>query len=154
MKNFSSWVSYTLGRSFHKFPMINSGSQIPAPTDQTHQVSWANMLSLKRWNFGTITLFSSGRPYIDYTMNEQNLPTVRNYKRLPDFFRSDVSANYNFSLGRVKLKVGGTIINIFNTQNYFDVNTRKFDFANTSFSETNLIRSQQLSLNLFIHFIL
>jgi hypothetical protein len=134
--------------------MINNGIEIPAPTDQKHQISWANMLSVKQWNFGTVTLFSSGRPYIDYTVNDQNIPTIRNYKRLPNYFRSDFSVNYNFTLGRVKMKTGATIINIFNTQNYFDVNTRKFDFANTSFAETNLIRSQELSLNLFIHFIL
>jgi len=43
---------------------------------------------------------------------------------------------------------------VLNTQNYYDVNTRKFDFDNTSFSDTNLIQSQTLSLNLFLHFVL
>ena len=152
--NFTSWVSYSLGRSLHQFPMINSGNEIPAPTDQKHQVSWTNMLSIKKWNFSTTSLFASGRPYIDYTVNDQNIPTLRSYQRLPDYWRSDFSINYNFNLGRVKMKMGASILNLFNTQNYFDVSTRKFDFDNTSFSETTLIHSQDLSFNLFLHFVL
>lgn len=154
IQNFTSWISYSLGRSLQRFAAINNGSEIPAPNDQTHQVSWTNMLTVRHWNFGTTTLFASGRPYIDFTEGDQNLPTTRNYKRLPNYFRSDFSVNYNFTLGRARMKVGATIINLFNTQNYYDINTRKFDFQNTSFSETNLIQSQALSLNLFLHFVL
>ncbi|MDP4292591.1 MAG: hypothetical protein Q8908_16040, partial [Bacteroidota bacterium] len=63
-------------------------------------------------------------------------------------------ANYNFLFEKAKIKVGATIINIFNTNNYFDVNSRKFDFDNTIFNETNIIRAQKLSFNLFLHFII
>jgi ferric enterobactin receptor len=152
LRNYNSWLSYSISRSLERFPMINQNAIMPSPTDQKHQLTWANMLSWKKWNFGTTSCFNTGRPYIDYTVNNQNIPTTRFYKRLPNYFRSDVSANYNFRLGRVKLKTGATIINIFNTRNYFDINTRKIDFDNVSFTQTNLIRSQQLSFNLFVHF--
>lgn len=154
LKSFTSWVSYSLGRCYHKYPEINSGNEIPAPTDQPQQVSWTNLVTVKNWNFSTTTLFSSGRPYFEYTMDSQHLPTIRTYKRLSDYFRTDLSVNYNFTIKGAKLKVGATIINLFNTRNYYDVNTRKFDYENTSFSETNLIQSQALSFNLFLHFVL
>jgi hypothetical protein len=150
--NFTSWISYSISKSVHRFPDINYNAEIPAPADQTHQLSWTNMLTLGKWNLGSTTLFSTGRPYVDYTESRQDLPITRNYKRLPNYSRSDISFNYNFMVGFLRLKAGATIVNIFNTQNYFDVNTRKFDFENTSFAETNLIRSQELSLNFFLRF--
>jgi ferric enterobactin receptor len=150
---FNSWLSYSLGRSIQNYSYINFGNDIPAPSDQPHQLSWTNILSAGKWNFGTITLFSTGRPYIDFTTSSINLPIVRNYKRLPDYFRSDFSVNYNFSICKAKLKTGLSFINIFNTQNYFNVSTRKFDFENTSFSEATLIQSQSFSINMFIHFV-
>jgi hypothetical protein len=150
---FTSWISYSYGRSLHKYQDINSGENIPAPTDLPHQFSWTNMVTAGKWNFGTITLFSSGRSYVDFTKGTTALPLVRNYKRLPDYFRSDFSVNYNFSVRKAKFKTGATFINIFNTENYFDINTRRFDFENYSFSETTLIQSQAFSINLFVHFV-
>jgi hypothetical protein len=153
-RNYSSWLSYSLSKSLRQFTLINNGAETPAPTDQLHQISWSNMISVGKWNFGTTTLFTSGRPYIDFATNGNDYLTTRHYKRLPNYSRSDISANYNFLLGPIKMKIGATIVNIFNTQNFFDINIRKFDFQNASFSETNLIRSQQRSLNLFLHFLL
>jgi len=153
-RNFTTWLSYSYGRSLQQYHDINYGNDIPAPTDQPHQISWTNMFTAGKWNFGSITLISSGKPYIDFTrLNNMSLPLIRNYQRLPDFFRSDLSVNYNFSIRKLKLKTGVTFLNIFNTQNYFDVNTRKFDFENTTFSEITLIQSQSFSVNLFIHFL-
>jgi ferric enterobactin receptor len=151
---YASWLSYSFGNSRQRFPKINSGGEIPAPADEPFQLSWTNMISMDKWNFGTILLYSAGRPYIDYTSSSIHLPVERKYKRLPDYFRTDISVNRSFSLGKAKFKGGIAFINIFNTQNYFDVNTRKFDFVNTSFSETTLIQSQPFTINMFIHFVI
>jgi ferric enterobactin receptor len=153
-QNYTSWISYSLSKSVHQFPYLNQNQEFPAPTDQRHQLSWANMLSWKSWNFGSTTLFSTGRPYIDFSTDQRPIPTIRVYKRLPNYFRTDLSANYNFIFMKSKIKTGVTIINIFNTNNYFDINNRKFDFENTTFNETNIIRAQKLSFNLFIHFVI
>ena len=151
-EKFTSWLSFSKGRSLQNYKAINTGADIPAPNDQLFQLSWTNMFSKGKWNFGTITLYSSGTPYIDFSTSSTNLPIVRNYKRLPDYFRTDFSVNYNITLPKANLKTGISFINIFNTQNYFDVSTRKFDFENTTFSETTLVQSQSISLNLFMHF--
>jgi ferric enterobactin receptor len=153
-RNYTSWVSYSYGRSFQRFYDVNHGNEIPGVNDQPNQLSWTNMLVAGKWNFGTVTLYSSGKPYIDFTKNNGiSLPIERVYNRLPNYFRSDFSVNYNFSLKKARLKTGVTFLNIFNTQNYFDINTRKYDFTNTSFSETTLIQSQSFSVNLFLHFL-
>ena len=150
---YTSWISLSVGRSLQHFEKINNNAEIPSPADQPYQFSWTNMLTLGKWNFGTTTLLSSGKPYLDFAHSTNYSPVTRIYKRLPDYFRSDVSVNYNFSVLGVRFKTGATVYNLFNTQNYFDINNRKFDFENTSFSETTLIRSQALSVNLFVHFV-
>jgi hypothetical protein len=151
-RNYTSWVSYSYGRSVQRYANINYNNQIPSPVDQPHQFSWTNMFTAGKWNFSTVSVYSSGKPYINNSVSSDEM-VLRNYNKLPDYFRSDFSVNYNFSLSGIKLKTGATILNIFNTQNFFDINSRKFDFENTSFSETTLIQSQALSLNLFVHFI-
>jgi len=98
-----------------------------------------------------IFLYSTGRPYIDQIEYIKNMLLTHHYSRMPDYFRCDLSTNYNFGYKNTRFKVGASIINLFNTQNYYDGNTRKYDFDNTSFSETNLVQSQKLSLNMFLH---
>lgn len=151
-KGYTGWISYSWGRSMHRFGDINNGEEIPSPEDIPHQLSITNMFTAGRWNFSTVSLFTSGRPYVDFTKEKAGFPLYRTYRRLPDYFRSDFSVNYSFSPGNFKFKTGVTLINIFNTQNYFNINTRKFDFENSSFSETTLIQSQAFSVNLFLHF--
>jgi ferric enterobactin receptor len=150
IRKLTSWLSYSLSKCVQQIATINNNKEIPAPNDQTHQLSWTNMLTVGKWNFSTITLFSTGRPYY----NNMNVPKVSYYERLPNYFRNDLSVNYNFTIGKIRLKTGATIINLFNRHNYFDIKTRQFDFVNSSFSQTTLIRSQELSLNLFVHFAL
>jgi ferric enterobactin receptor len=157
-KNFTSWLSYSLSKSVNTYPELNYGQETYAPTDQTHQLSFANMLEIGKWNFGTITLFSTGRPYIYSTDSINNLPVIRYYKRMPNYFRCDISANYNFNVKGVKFKTGITIINIFNTQNVYDINinwNKPFErqFQNTTDPEINTIKAQNLSFNVFLHFL-
>ncbi len=152
-RNFTSWLSYSFARSLQRYPEINNNSIISSPADQPHQLSWTNMVTAGKWNFGTIILYSTGKPYIYFVSSDLNMPLIRYYERLPDYFRSDLSVNYNFSIKKAKFKTGVTLLNIFNTQNYFDINTRRFDFENSTFSETTLIQSQSFSINLFLHFL-
>jgi len=149
-KVYINWLSYTLSKSMQQFDAINGGDEIPSLTDQRHQVSFSNLFTTGKWNFGAVVLFSKGRPYIASPMSHI-LPITREYRRLPNFFRTDLSANYNFFIQSLRVKTGISVINLFNRQNYFDVNTRTFNFDNTTFSETNLIQSQRLSLNVFLH---
>jgi ferric enterobactin receptor len=148
---YTGWISYSLGHSTQRFNMINQGAEIPSLTDQRHQISISNLVALGRWNLGSVCLFSTGRPYIAENRIEMGQSIERRYERLPNYFRCDVSANYRFSIKNVRLKTGVSVVNLFNSQNYFDVNTRTFKFESTTFSETNLVQSQRMALNIFLH---
>jgi hypothetical protein len=151
-KFFTGWISYTLSRSYHTFDAINKGMDIPTTTDQLHQLSVTDLVSIGNWNFSTITLFSTGRPYYESMPNFYNSTVTRSYKRLSNYFRADFSANYTISLRNMNFKIGASVINFLNTENYFDVNTRDVNYESTSFTQTNLIRSTARSLNLYLHF--
>ncbi len=152
-RSYESWLSFSLGRSIQSFNLINNGNDIPSPADIPFQLTWTNMLSAGKWNFGNINIFSAGRPYIEYAQPGTTLAGTRIYRRLPEYFRSDFSANYTVTLRKVTFKPGISLINIFNNHNYFDINTRRFDFGNSSFSEATLIQSQPFSVNMFLHFV-
>lgn len=152
LKNYESWLSWSLGRGLQNFPGINGGDDIPAPYDQPATLDWTNLYTLKNWSFSTLYTFSTGQPYIAYEVCNETLETGRLYNRLPDYHRMDVSANYSFRIGKASVKTGVSIINLFNKKNYYDVDRRSITIENTRFEETSITRSQGITPNLFVHF--
>jgi hypothetical protein len=149
---FTSWLSGSFGRTRYSFLAINEGADIPAATDLPHVLSWTNMLTAGKWNFGSISTYTSGRPYIDYKQSSDVIPVMRVYKRLPESFSSDFSVNYNFRAIGGKFKTGISLINVFNSHRFLDVDTRKIDFENDSFSQVTLVQDRSFSVNMFLHF--
>jgi ferric enterobactin receptor len=149
---FTSWFAYSLSQSIRNFKEINNNNDIPAPFDQRHDLKWTNLYSTGKWNFSTLTLFNTGHPYIEKTTKDRYFNSTRTYSRLPNYFRIDLSANYNFYLKKVFIKPGVSLINALNTSNYFDIYTRSFNFQDNNIQEKNYIRGQEISLNFFINF--
>lgn len=150
ISDFTSWISYSLSKSKLSFEEVNAGADIPSDFDQPHEIKWTNIYSLKRWNFSTLTLYQSGRPYVQSSTKEDDFITTRVYSRLPDYFRIDCSANYNFSIGKVHVKPGLSVLNVLNTKNYLDIYTR--DFNSRDFHEATLVKAQKFTLNFFLNF--
>ncbi len=150
--NITSWLSYSLSKSRRNFDEINLGENIPAKYDQTHEIKWTNIFSYKKWNFSTLTLFTTGHPYIETTSKDEDFNTIRTYNRMPNYFRIDFSMNYNFHFKNINIKPGLSILNMMNSENYLDVYVRNFGFENNLFQETSLIKAQELTLNFFINF--
>lgn len=150
--NFTSWLAYSISKATHNFNEINNGENIPAQFDQTHEIKWTTIYTYGKWNFSTLTLFTTGHPYIEYAEKDDNFNTTRIYKRLPDYFRIDLSLNYNFNIKNVHINPGMSILNALNTENYLDIYTRRFDFQNNPISETTLVKAQKLTLNFFVNF--
>jgi len=73
------------------------------------------------------------------------------YQRLPDFKRLDLAANYNFRIQKVQVKVGMSVINLLNENNYNDIYSRDFNFDTTSFNETTYVKSLGITPNFFIN---
>jgi ferric enterobactin receptor len=151
-RHFSSWLSYSLSKAAQKYRLINNNEETPMAYDQTHKLNWLNMLTFKNFSFSSVYVFSSGQPYVDFNQVTDAQPNYFVYKRLPDYHRLDVSANYNFYLKGLNLKTGFSLINCLNANNYYDVYSRKFDVNNTSFGETSLVKSQARSFVVFLNF--
>ncbi len=149
---FTSWLAYSLGKATQNFTEINNGEDIPSAYDQTHQIKWTNIYSWKKWNFSSLTLFSTGQPYVESTSKDVDFNTVRVYNRLPDYFRMDISANYTLKLKNITLNPGLSIINLLNTENYLDIYTRNFDIGGTPMNETTLVKAQKITLNFYLNF--
>ncbi|NOR74254.1 MAG: TonB-dependent receptor plug domain-containing protein [Draconibacterium sp.] len=150
--DFTSWLAYSISKSTRSFAKINSGENIPAQYDQTHEVKWTNIYTYKKWNFSTLTIFTTGHPYIEFTEKDDDFNATRTYNRLPDYFRIDFSLNYNFNIKSVNIKPGLSILNALNTENYLDIYTRNFDFEGTPVNETTLVKAQDLTFNFFVNF--
>ncbi|MBN2775913.1 MAG: hypothetical protein JXR31_16775, partial [Prolixibacteraceae bacterium] len=113
---------------------------------------WTNIYSYNNWNFSTLTLFTTGRPYIKSSEKDDQFNTVREYSRLPDYFRIDLSMNYNINLKKVNIKPGISVLNALNTENYLDVYVRNFNIENRQVTETTLIKAQKLTFNFYLNF--
>ncbi len=150
--NYTSWLAYSISKSTRNFDEINNGENIPTQFDQTHEIKWTNLYSHDKWNFSSLTIYTTGHPYIENSERDDNFNTLRVYNRLPDYFRIDFSANYNFNIKKVNIKPGVSLLNVLNTQNYLDIYVRNFDFQNIPENETTLVKAQDITLNFFVNF--
>jgi ferric enterobactin receptor len=149
---FTSWIAYSLGKSVRNFTEINNNAEIPAPFDKTHELKWINIVPWRNWNFSSLMICATGRPYIKSSTKDPYFNTTRVYDRLPNYFRSDLSVNYNLKIKKIFLKPGLSIINLFNTKNYYDIYSREFEFKNTTTLQTTLVKAQELTFNFFVNF--
>lgn len=149
---YSGWFSYSLGRAIQNFEAINGGLDIPAPYDRPWSVDWTHMFRIGKWNLSALWVYTAGQPVIVFDVNNENLEEGRLYRRLPDYRRLDASANYSFTIGKVYIRTGLSVINLLDKQNYYDLDRRNFIFDNTSIEETSIIRSRGITPNLYLHF--
>lgn len=112
-KNWSGWLSYTLGWSNRRFPIsdeINFGESFPTKLDRRHNLNLQFLYDLnKRWDFALGYIVASGSfynlPLEEYIIQSfPGLPDVLikvpivegiNDLRLRPYHRLDLSANYN-----------------------------------------------------------
>lgn len=151
-QRFTSWIAYSHARSVRNFAEINHNLEMPAPFDKEHELKWTNLLSWKKWNFAGTWIYSSGQSYIKSQTVDKTLNAIFTYNQLPGYQRLDISANYNVEIGKVRMKLGVSVINVLNQENYNDIYTRDFNFDTTTFNETTYVRSLGVTPNFFISF--
>ena len=124
---YSSWLSYSLARSENSFWYINQNTPYPSNQDQRHEINLTNQYKVNNWEFSSLLLLGSGRPFTIPILNEDSIITYDeerlNDQRLPGYFRVDLSAKYSFSVGKTKCNAGVTLFNLFGTQN---IKSRRF----------------------------
>jgi hypothetical protein len=130
---YKGWIAYSWSKSLQSFPSVDDGTFYPSLQDQPHEVKLVNMLRLGRWDLSCTWVYGSGKPYPKYDIvyftdgnnNVVDLAVIKDHKnddRLPAYHRLDVSASYNFLLGKAFGQIGLSIFNVYDREN---VKTRK-----------------------------
>ena len=123
VKDFSTWLSYTFSRNDYHFENLNNGNSFPNTLDLQHIANASLTYSIDHFKVGFGINWHSGRPYTapstiqddSNSIIEFNAP---NSSRLSDYFRTDISAIYNFKFSKkIKAEIGASIWNIFNQTN-------------------------------------
>jgi len=111
-----------LSESINRFPAIQRNDAFPSQDDRRHQLKWVNTMKLGRFNFSMNYIYSSGRPYTDFSRLDQRtdrriLRAMDRISRLPSYHRIDLSASYPFTLGRFQGSLGISVFNLTDNQN-------------------------------------
>ncbi len=130
-KKISSIFNYTYSKTNASFNEINDGKKFPTVFDRPHNTNFTLNYNLnKRWSFGGLFVFTSGRNYTPVkdlrVISEFIILNFdqKNSARLPSYHRLDVSVNYKFRpRKKFKSSLNLTVYNLYNNQNIFFVNT-------------------------------
>nr|WP_255596563.1 TonB-dependent receptor [Flavobacterium potami] len=122
---FSGWLSYTLSWSDRNFDELNNGKTYFAKYDRRHNLSLVGMFDLNsKWNFGLTQVFSSGNrftmPTSWYFINNNPVKEYSGYNnaQMPNYIRTDISANYFFiKTSKKESALNFSIYNTFNIGN-------------------------------------
>jgi len=126
--NFTGWAAYTWSQVIHH---INAYGDYDffAAHDVTHELKLVGIYKWRNWDFGATWIFATGKPYtspeggyeltlLDGTTEDFINVSVKNGNRLPDYHRLDLSANYNFTIGKKSpASIGFSIFNAYNRAN-------------------------------------
>ena len=123
ISNFSTWLSYSYSKNDYHFENLNDGNSFPNTLDLQHVANASLTYNYNNFKVGFGINWHSGRPFTPPSslqdesnmMVEYNEP---NSRRLPAYFRTDISAIYNFSISKgVIADIGASVWNIFNQTN-------------------------------------
>ncbi|NAY92972.1 TonB-dependent receptor plug domain-containing protein [Muricauda sp. JGD-17] len=134
--NYSTWFSYTYNKNDYTFESIVPNS-FPNNLDIRHTLTFAGTYTYSNLKMSVGVNYRTGRPITEPLAGDEALDTTvfpisinyqtPNSSRLPDYFRADASAVYNFDLSRrVKASAGISLLNITNRKNtlnqYYRIN--------------------------------
>ena len=106
IKNYRSWVSYTLSETKYEFPNI-SESSFPSSHDHRHILQWVNLYKKGNFEYSISTQLRSGQPFTPangvgtrINSNGVEIPFIEyaeiNSSRLKNYTRLDGSVSYRF----------------------------------------------------------
>ena len=123
ISNFSTWLSYSYSKNDYHFENLNDGNSFPNSLDLQHVANASLTYNYNNFKVGFGINWHSGRPFTTplSLQDESNMVieyNAPNNKRLPGYFRTDISAIYNFTISKgVKADIGASVWNIFNQTN-------------------------------------
>ncbi|MDB9755633.1 TonB-dependent receptor plug domain-containing protein [Winogradskyella sp.] len=122
-KQFNTWLSYTYSKNQYQFKNLNDGEAFANTLDLTQVVNASFMYTKKQFKIGIGMNWHSGRPFTKPSTNQNTNNAVIEYEapnssRLSDYFRTDISATYNFKLSKgIAVEAAASVWNIFNQTN-------------------------------------
>jgi len=153
--NFSTWLSYSYSKNDYQFKNLNNGKPFPNTLDLRHVANASLTYNLDNFKIGFGINWNSGRPYTTPSEIQNSSNSViefesPNSSRLSDYFRTDISAIYNFEFTKgIKAELGASVWNIFNQTNFIN-SYYTFDSDNsiTKINNRSLKFTPNLSLRL------
>ncbi|MBO0329039.1 TonB-dependent receptor [[Muricauda] lutisoli] len=134
--NYSTWLSYTYNKNDYTFDSIVPQS-FPNNLDIRHTITFASTYTYKDLKLSIGLNYRTGKPFTEPVEGDEGLdqnyyPPRINYQspnnsRLPEYFRADASAIYNFQISRtIRANAGLSILNFTDRKNtlnkYYRVN--------------------------------
>lgn len=141
----TGWLGYTLGEVKYDFEAFGE-EPFYANQDVTNELKLVGNYKLGKWSLGGTFIYASGKPYtgptgyyeltlLDGTTSDFFEVSEKNALRFDDYHRLDLSATYNFNLGRSKASAGMTITNVYNRNNTW---YKEFEVIEGELLETNV----------------
>ncbi|MGY0391896.1 TonB-dependent receptor plug domain-containing protein [Bizionia sp. KMM 8389] len=119
----STWFSYSYSKNTYTFPELNTGTPFPNNVDIRHQMNLSTTYNVNRLKLALGINWHSGKPttIMNYEASEASNTLIfetANASTLPNYWRCDFSANYDFNFFKnTKAQMGASVWNIFNTEN-------------------------------------
>lgn len=124
--DYSVWLSYTYNLNDYTFEAIVPPN-FPNNLDITHSFTLAGNYDFGNLKIGIGLNYRSGKPFTepdeDNPVDATVFPNEINYQepnssRLPEYFRADASATYNFNISpRIRSSLGLSVLNFTNRKN-------------------------------------
>ena len=125
---YSGWVSYTLSDVQNQFPDLNDGFAFRPLHYQRHEFKMVHTFELGEWNLATNFIYGSGRPFSEPTnryqielLDGRSLQYIgigaRNASLNPAYIRLDISARYDFDIGKSDANIGLSLFNLLGRRN-------------------------------------
>lgn len=128
---YSIWLSYAYLNSEYAFNSFTPAN-FPHNLDVTHSATLAGSYTMEQLKFALGLNWRTGKPFtgplgVEEAMEGELFGTIAydspNAKRLPDYFRADISAEYVWEFSdSVEAKINLAVLNVFDTKN--TLNTR------------------------------
>ncbi|MBT8273903.1 MAG: TonB-dependent receptor, partial [Bacteroidia bacterium] len=145
IENLNTWLSYSLLNSNYEFADLPESS-FPSNFEIGHAVTVGSSYTYDNLKLSAGLNWHSGRPFTQPVSGNEILDDEVNFEstnssRLPEYLRVDVSALYDFNLGKsTKANVGVAVWNVLNKENVIN------NFYRVSNDALNV--SQQRSLGI------
>ena len=159
--NYNGWASYTIGEVLYDFPIYGENS-FYANHDVTNEFKIVNTYKYKKFTFSGTWIFATGKPYTEplggYSVtlldgSTQDFLSIgdKNTARYDDYHRLDLSATYDFKMGKNSLgSIGFSIFNFYNRNNiwYKTFEVEEGDLIETDINHLGITPSITLSIKL------